>query len=131
MTTDLWWIVLGIAAVVIVVVAVLLVMIVVAANRIDKHASEIWHTGKDIARNTAAIWMLKETNQICGRILAGTAAIAETVEAIDRRLAALPEVPRGAATVRAPQATHPAHRRPPTADRRPPPAVRRPWGVRR
>jgi hypothetical protein len=90
-TTDLWWLSLGIGAVVLVVVAALLILIVAAANRIDRHAAEVWQTGKDIARNTAAIWMLQETSKTTGRILAGTAAIAQTAESIDQRLAALPE----------------------------------------
>jgi hypothetical protein len=89
-TTDLWWITLGLGAVVIAVVAVLLIMIVVAAQRIDRHAAEVWHTGKGIARNTAAIWQLQQTNTTAGQILAGAASIAATAESIDRRLAALP-----------------------------------------
>jgi hypothetical protein len=88
-TTDLWWLTLGLGAVVIAVVAVLLLLILAAASRIDRRAAEIWQVGKDIARNTAAIWMLQQVNTTAGQLLAGAAAIAETTGSIDRRLASL------------------------------------------
>lgn len=86
----MWWLSLGLGGVVIGAVAGLLIGIVATANRINQNAAEIWHVGKDIARNTAAIWMLKQTNTTAGQILAGTASLAETVESIERRLTALP-----------------------------------------
>ena len=91
----LWWTTLGIGAAVVGAVALLLTLILAAAERIDRHASAIWQTGTTIARNTAAIWMLKETNETARQILAGAAAIAETAESIDRHLASLPGVTPG------------------------------------
>src|SRR5919197_5405938 len=82
----LWWWTLGIGAAVVGAVATLLILILAAAKRIDTHAAAIWQTGTSIARNTAAIWQLKETNATAGQILAGTAAIAQTAESIDGHL---------------------------------------------
>jgi hypothetical protein len=92
MPTDvatLWWLTLAIGAVVIVVVAVLLIAIVAAANRIDRHASEIWVAGKDIATNTIQIWQLQKTNAVAEQILQTAQGIAAGAGSIDARLVKL------------------------------------------
>jgi hypothetical protein len=86
---TLWWLTLAIAAVVIVVVAALLIAIVVAANRIDRHASDIWIAGKDIATNTIQIWQLQKTNAAAEQILQTAQGIAAGAGSIDGRLAKL------------------------------------------
>ena len=92
MPTDvvtLWWLTLGIAAVVIVVVAVLLIGIVIAANRIDRHAAEVWIAGKDIATNTIQIWQLQKTNEVASQILETAQGIAAGAASIDAHLVSL------------------------------------------
>ena len=89
---TLWWITLAVAAVVILVVAVLLIAIVVAANRIARHASDIWVAGKDIATNTIQIWQLQKTNHVAEQILSTAQGIAEGAGSIDARLVKLGEV---------------------------------------
>jgi hypothetical protein len=94
MPTDivtLWWLTLAIAAVVIVVVAVLLIGIAVAANRIDRHAADIWIAGKDIATDTIQIWQLQKTNAVAGQIHETAQAIAGGAGAIDAKLVKLYE----------------------------------------
>ena len=92
MPTDvvtLWWLTLAIAAVVILVVAVLLIGIVVAANRIDRHAADIWIAGKDIATNTIQIWQLQKTNEVASQILETAQGIAAGAGSIDGHLVSL------------------------------------------
>jgi hypothetical protein len=92
MPTDvltLWWLTLAIAAVVIVVVAALLIAIVVAANRIDRHAADVWVAGKEIATNTIQIWQLQKTNEVAGQILETAQAIAAGAGSIDGHLVSL------------------------------------------
>ncbi|HYY87480.1 MAG TPA: hypothetical protein VFA49_01695 [Chloroflexota bacterium] len=94
MPTDvvtLWWLTLAIGAVVILIVAVLLIAIVAAANRIDRHAADIWAAGKDIASNTIQIWQLQKTNATAEQILQTAQAIADGAGSIDARLAKLSE----------------------------------------
>jgi hypothetical protein len=94
MPTDvvtLWWITLAIALVVILVVAALLIAIVVAANRIDRHAADIWTAGKDIATNTIQIWQLQKTNETAEQILETAQGIAAGAGSIDARLVKLGE----------------------------------------
>lgn len=88
---SLWWLTLAAAGVVILVVAALLVGIVVAANRIDRHAADIWMAGKDIATNTIQIWQIEKTNDTAARILEVAQAIATGAGSIDGRLARLGE----------------------------------------
>lgn len=92
---TMWWLTLGIAAVVIVVVAVLLLWIARAAERIDRHALDIWSAGKSIAANTVQIWHLHRTNDTAGEILATAQAIAGVAGSIDDRLARLPAALKG------------------------------------
>jgi hypothetical protein len=86
---TLWWLTLAIAAVVIVVVAALLIAIVAAANRIDRHASDVWLAGKDIATNTIQIWQLQKTNAVAEQILDTAQTIAAGAGSIDARLVKL------------------------------------------
>jgi hypothetical protein len=71
---------------VILIVAVLLLLIIVTARRIDAHAKAIWTVGKNIAANTAAIWMLQETNAVAGQILGGAGQIVKAAASIDKKL---------------------------------------------
>ncbi len=81
-TMTIWTYSLIAGAVVILIVAVLLIMIIAAANRIDRHASDIWEVGKKIAGNTVSIWMLSKTNAVAADIL-------NTAQAIDRKAASV------------------------------------------
>ena len=85
-----WWLVLGLGVVVVAVVAVLLVMIARTAERIDRHAADIWTVGKNIAANTVQIWQLQQTNATAGQILATAQTIAGVAGSIDGRLERLP-----------------------------------------
>ena len=93
--TTFWWISLAIALVIALVVALLLILIVLAANRIDRHAQDIWEAGKKIAANTVSIWMLGTTNDVAKGILDTAGGIADGAGSIDRRLAGLAEALRG------------------------------------
>lgn len=86
---QLWWLSLAIAGVVIVVVAVLLGLIIAAARSIDRHALEIWTTGKQIAGNTVSIWMLEKTNQSLGEVAETARSIERHAGSIDEALAAV------------------------------------------
>ena len=88
-TTTIWTYSLIAGAVVIVIVAVLLVMLIAAANRVDKHAAEIWTAGKQIAGNTVSIWLLDRTNNVAGQILAGAQSIDVHAASIDEKITAL------------------------------------------
>ena len=87
---QFWWLVLALGVVVIAVVAILLALIVQAANRIDRHAADIWTAGKNIAANTVQIWQLQKTNETAGEILSTAQTIAGVAESIDGRLERLP-----------------------------------------
>lgn len=88
-TMTLWTYSLIAGAVVILIVAVLLIMIIAAANRIDRHASDIWAVGKKIAGNTVSIWMLGKTNAVAGEILNTALAINDKAAAVDDKLSLL------------------------------------------
>lgn len=91
-TITRWWVLtLGVGAVVIAVVAALLIRIIRAANSIDRYAADIWDAGQAIARNTAAIWQLGQTNSVAGQILA-------TAQSIDGHAAAIDQALTGAAS---------------------------------
>ena len=92
--TIFWWISLAIALGIALVVALLLILIIVAANRIDRHARDIWEAGKQIAANTVSIWMLGTTNDVANGILDTAGGIADGATSIDRRLAGLAEALR-------------------------------------
>jgi hypothetical protein len=85
----MWWMSLGLAGVVIGVVAALLAQIIAAARSIDRRAEGIWTVGKQIAGNTASIWMLGKTNEHLARMLGAAQSIDRTAGSIDARLRAL------------------------------------------
>ena len=90
-TITRWWVLtLAVGAVVIGVVAALLLRIIRAASSIDRYAADIWDAGQQIARNTAAIWQLGQTNAVAGQILA-------TAQSIDGHAAAIDQALNGAA----------------------------------
>ena len=89
---TLWTYSLIAGAAVILIVATLLILIIVTARSIDRHAQNIWTVGKNIAANTAAIWMLQETNAVAGQILAGAGQIAGTASSIDKKLDAVAQI---------------------------------------
>ncbi len=94
-TITRWWVLtLAVGAVVIGVVAALLLRIIRAANSIDRYAADIWDAGQAIARNTAAIWQLGQTNSVAGQILA-------TAQSIDGHAAAIDQALNGAKPVEA------------------------------
>ncbi len=84
--TAFWWLVLVIALVVVLVVALLLIAIWRAAERIDRHAADIWQAGKGIAANTTSIPLLAQTNQVASEILTRLDAIAEAASTLNQRL---------------------------------------------
>jgi hypothetical protein len=86
---QLWSMSLAIAGVVVLVVVLLLSLIIRAANRIDRHAREIWEVGKKIAANTVSIWMLEQTNSVAAEILSTAKSIAEGAGAINAKLDAV------------------------------------------
>ena len=105
-TITRWWILtLGVGAVVIGVVAALLLRIIRAANSIDRYAADIWDAGQAIARNTAAIWQLGQTNAVAGQILATAQSIDGHAAAIDQALTGANGAAPGAATTAEPGAT--------------------------
>lgn len=86
---ELWWLSLAIFAVVVVVVAALLGLIIAAVRRVDRTASAIWTTGKQIAGNTVSIWMLEDTKGSLART-------AKAARSIERSTASLEEILEGA-----------------------------------
>lgn len=86
---TIWTYSLIVGAVVILIVAILLIMIVLTARKIDYHAKEIWHAGKNIAGNTVSIWMLKDTNVVAADILGTAKSIAGVASSIDNKLSNL------------------------------------------
>ncbi len=75
LATTLWWVALALGVVVTVVAAVLLSFVVRVASQIDAGAEQIWITGRLVARNTAQIPLLVETNQVAADILEGANGI--------------------------------------------------------
>ncbi len=65
---TMWWITLGVGLVVAIVVVVLLHTLLLAVRRIDEGVAVVWHTGKQVARNTATTWILGQTPRIAGEI---------------------------------------------------------------
>lgn len=90
-----WWLILGLFAAVVVVVAVLLGWIIAAARSIDRHAREIWTTGKQIAGNTVSIGLLRDTNRRLRRLGESADSLERSLESLGERVARLP--PGGAA----------------------------------
>lgn len=75
---EWWWLGLAISAAVVAVVAVLLGLIVATARSIDRHASEIWVVGKQIAGHTATLWTLSEVAGATPRIRRAAEALEES-----------------------------------------------------
>jgi hypothetical protein len=75
LATTLWWVSLAIGVVVTVVAAILLSYIVRVAGQINDGAEQIWTIGKLVARNTAQIPLLAQTNQVAADILEGANGI--------------------------------------------------------
>jgi hypothetical protein len=85
-TQQLWWLSLGVAVVIVIVVAILLEMIVRTAQGIQELVYQIWTGGKRIAANTVTIALLRETNDLAGKILGSASEIAKASSRI-RQLA--------------------------------------------
>jgi len=81
-TQQFWIISLVVAVVVVIVVAVLLEMIVRTARDIRGAVHAIWIGGKRIAANTVTIALLRETNDIAGKILGSASEIAKATSKI-------------------------------------------------
>lgn len=60
---ELWLVSLAVASVVVVVVALLLGLVIVTLKSIDRQAAHIATAGKQIAKNTVALWTLEQTNR--------------------------------------------------------------------
>ena len=93
-TTEAWWVALGIGFGGLAGAAALLTLLVVVAYQIDRHALAIWEAGKKIAANTVSIWMLERTNAVAGEILTTAQSINAAAESIDAKLGALNEALR-------------------------------------
>ncbi|CAN5201972.1 hypothetical protein BH20ACT3_BH20ACT3_02650 [soil metagenome] len=64
MSTNSWWMItLGLGLVVSIVAVVLLQLLLRQVRRIEHGADAIWTAGKQVARNTAATWLLDGTSQ--------------------------------------------------------------------
>lgn len=81
-TQHLWIISLVVAVVVVIVVALLLEMIVRTARGIEGAVHSIWIGGKRIAGNTVTIALLRETNDVAGKILGSASEIAKATSRI-------------------------------------------------
>ena len=76
-TQQTWILSLVVAVVVVIVVAILLEMIVRTARGIRDLVHSIWIGGKRIAANTVTIALLRETNDLAGKILGSASEIAK------------------------------------------------------
>ena len=85
-TQQTWILLLVVAVVIVIVVAVLLEMIVRTARGIRGLVHSIWIGGKRIAANTVTIALLRETNDLVGKILGSASEIAKASSRI-RQLA--------------------------------------------
>ncbi len=83
---DAWWLALLVLGLAIVVVAVLLGLILATLKTIDRRADGIWMEGKQTTGNTAAIWMLEQTNAHLARMSRDVPALQHRAEAIDAGL---------------------------------------------
>jgi hypothetical protein len=85
LTQQLWIVSLIVAVVVVIVVAVLLELIVRTARQINELVHQIWIGGKRIAANTVTLALLRETNDLAGRILGSASEIAKASSRIRQR----------------------------------------------
>lgn len=88
-STQQFWIISLIAAVVVViVVAIVLELIVRTARQIDELVHQIWTGGTRIAQNTVTLALLRDTNDLAGKILGSASEIAKAASRIRQRTAA-------------------------------------------
>jgi len=88
-TTQQLWIVSLIAALVVVlVVAVVLELIVRTAHQINELVQQIWYGGTRIAQNTVTLALLRDTNDLAGKILGSASEIAKAASRIRQRTSA-------------------------------------------
>jgi hypothetical protein len=93
LAATLWWISLAIGLVVTIVAAVLLTGVVRVASRIQGGAEAIWTTGKLVARNTAQIPLLRQTNQMGADIAEETEGILMAAQRILKHAQGCPGCP--------------------------------------
>lgn len=93
LAVTLWWVALALGLVVTVVAAVLLAATVRVARQINAGAQQIWVTGKLVARNTAQIPLLAQTNQVAADILEGANGILMGAQRIQKHAAGCPGCP--------------------------------------
>jgi hypothetical protein len=88
-TTQQLWIVSLIAAIVVVlVVAVVLELIVRTVHQINELVQQIWYGGTRIAQNTVTLALLRDTNDLAGKILGSASEIAKAASRIRQRTSA-------------------------------------------
>lgn len=85
LTQQLWIVSLIVGVVVVIVVAVLLELIVRTARQINELVRQIWTGGKRIAANTVTLALLRETNDLAGKILGSASEIAKASSRIRHR----------------------------------------------
>jgi hypothetical protein len=83
---QLWIISLLVAVAVVTVVAILLELIVRTARQINELVHEIWIGGKRIAANTVTLALLRETNDVAGKILGSASEIAKASSRIRQQI---------------------------------------------
>jgi hypothetical protein len=93
LATTLWLLALAIGLIVTVVAAVLLTAIVRVAAQINQGAEQIWTTGKLVARNTAQIPLLVQTNQVAADILDGSNGILMAAQRVLKHAKGCPGCP--------------------------------------
>ena len=89
-TQQLWIISLIIAVVVVLVVAVVLEFIVRTARQINELVHQIWTGGTHIAQNTVTLALLRDTNDLAGKILGSASEIAKAASRIRQRTSSAP-----------------------------------------
>lgn len=93
LAATLFWVSLAIGLLVTVVAAILLSYIVRVAGQINDGAEQIWTTGKLVARNTAQIPLLIDTNQAAADILEGANGILMAAQRILKHAQKCPGCP--------------------------------------
>lgn len=93
LATTLWWISLAFALIVTIVAAIVLTAVVRVAKRIEGGAEAIWTSGKLVARNTAQIPLLRQTNQLGADIAEETEGILMAAQRILKHAQGCPGCP--------------------------------------
>jgi len=91
--TMLWWVALAVGVVVTLVAAILLSFIVRVADGIDQGAEQVWIMGRLVARNTAQIPLLVQTNQVAADILEGSNGILMAAQRVLKHAQGCPGCP--------------------------------------